>query len=407
MPLRIAVIGGGVIGCSVALHLAERGLGQVTLFERDRLSSGTTWHSAGNITWKPHGDEDAPILYAFDLIERLEREGVQSTGWLKTGRLFLALTEDGLGSFEPFHRLAHDRGIDSRWLTARDSAAQHPLLAETAVAGAWFNPLSGRLNPADFTAALARSAKSHGAEIVEMTGVERLELRDGAIAGLTCDGEFHAFDKVVVAAGLWSRGLTEPLGYAAAQWGCEHFYLIAKPDQALERETPSFVCPQALLYGREEVGGFLFGFFDEDAKPVDPASLPDPFAFSLMPEDWDKVEPYVESATQLFPALATAPISHFINGPESFTPDAHPLIGAVPGVQGLYICSGMNSHGVTLAPAAGHIMADLIAEQEPRFPIESYRPDRFDERGADTTWLAEAVSHAPSLFHRSANTAHD
>ena len=114
MTLRIAVIGGGVIGCSVAYHLAARSLGQVTLFERDRLSSGTTWHSAGNITWKPHGDEDAPILYAFDLIEHLEQGGEQSTGWLPLGRLFLALSEDGLGKFEAFHQAATERGVDCR-----------------------------------------------------------------------------------------------------------------------------------------------------------------------------------------------------------------------------------------------------------------------------------------------------
>ena len=403
MPQRIAVIGGGVIGCSVAFHLAERGLGQVTLFGRDRLSSGTTWHSAGNITWKPHGDEDAPVLYAFDLIERLEQEGRQSTGWLTMGRLFLARTEEGLGNFEGFHQAASDRGIDCRWLTPREAADRHPLLAESAVVGAWFNPLSGRLNPSDFTASLARAAKARGAEIVELKRVERLQADAGAIEGLHCDGEFHAFDKIVVAAGLWSRGLTAPLGYSVAQWGCEHFYLIARPDRQLARDTPSFVCPQALLYGREEVSGFLFGLFDESAKPVDPATLPDPFAFSLLPEDWDKVEPYVESAIQLFPALATAPISQFINGPESFTPDAHPFIGAVPGIRGLYVCSGMNSHGVTLAPAAGHVMADLIGEEEPRFAIERYRPERFGERGSDTTWLAEAVSHAPSQFYLAAN----
>jgi 4-methylaminobutanoate oxidase (formaldehyde-forming) len=237
-----------------------------------------------------------------------------------------------------------------------------------------------------------------------MKPVERLQENAGTIEGLYCDGDFHAFDRVIVAAGLWSRGLTAPLGYAAAQWGCEHFYLIARPDQRLARATPSFVCPQALLYGREEVGGLLVGLFDEAAKPIDPATLPDPFAFSLLPEDWDKVEPYVESAIQLFPALSTAPISRFINGPESFTPDGDPLIGAVPGTRGLYICSAMNSHGVTLAAAAGHIIADLIGESEPRFSITRYRPDRFGERGVDETWLAETVSHTPSRFYRTANS---
>ncbi|MEM7222678.1 MAG: FAD-binding oxidoreductase [Pseudomonadota bacterium] len=404
MSLKIAIVGGGVVGCSLAYHIAERGLGQVTLFERDRLASGTTWHSAGNITWKPHGDEDQQVLCAFELIDRLERDGAHSTGWHHIGRLFLGLSEAGLSAFEGFHQAARDRGVDCRWLSAKQAAARYPLLAESATAGAWFNPLSGRVNPADFTACLARAAKAQGAEVLEQALVERLDTKNGAVKGLICDGELHAFDRVVVTAGLWSRGLTAPLGYSAAQWGCEHFYLIARTEPRLDRDTPSFVCPEALLYGREEVGGMLFGLFDEDATPLDPASLPEPFAFSLLPEDWDKVAPYVEAATRLFPVLETAPISNFINGPESFTPDGNPLIGPVPGIEGLYICSGMNSHGVTLAPAAGHIIADLLAEQEPRFPTERYDPTRFGDQGANEEALAAAVSKAPSLFYRAVHS---
>ena len=236
MSLRIAIVGGGVVGCSLAYHLAERGLGRVTLFERESLSGGTTWHSAGNITWKPHSDDDAPVLYAYELIELLERNGLQSTGWHRMGRLFLALTRRGARRFRsPFTRprangtstdaMAHGAGgrrcspspagrERARWrlvqpaLGPRESKRLHGV--------AWHGP-----------------PRSDGAEIVEKARVERLQVKAaGAIAGLTCDGAFHDFDRVIVAAGLWSRALTAPLGYPAAQWGCEHFYLIARPERA-------------------------------------------------------------------------------------------------------------------------------------------------------------------------------
>ena len=397
---EIAIIGGGVIGASLAFHLAARKLGRVTLFERDRLGSGTTWHSAGNITWKPGGDSDAPNDYALQLVQRLGQEGRQSTGWLTTGRLFLGLSERGLAPIAAIHRDALDRGVAGLWLSPQEAAARHPLLAAEAIAGAWLNPKSGRLNPADYTAALAAAGKAEGAVICEGAGVERIRAQDGRVQGLTIAGEDHAFDIVVAAAGLWTRALLQPLGYAAAQWGCEHFYLIAETTPRLARETPSFVCAQALLYGREEVGGLLFGLFDEKAKTFDPAALPDPFSFSLLPEDWDQVAPYVEDAMRLFPVLQEAPIRNFINGPEAFTPDGDPLIGPVPGIEGLYIASGMNSHGVTIAAATGHMIADWIAGDEHRFETAPYDPTRFGAKASDEAWLAREISDTPSRFYR-------
>lgn len=409
MARRIAVIGGGVVGCSIAFHLADRGLGQVTLFERDGLGSGTTWHSAGNITWKPVADDDLPILYAYETIERLEQMGRQTTGWLTTGRLHLAQSSAAMENLAKFHDLAKEsggaqaRGYDGRMLSPKEAATLHPLLSSESLVGAWLNPISGRSNPADLTAAYARAAQALGATVSEGCRVTELVAEGQTIKGVKVDGECIPFDQVIVACGLWSRGLLAPLGYAAAQWGCEHFYLIARPDPALARGTISFVCPDALLYGREEVGGLLFGLFDEGAKTFDPESLPDPFSFSLLPDDWDKVAPYVDDAIRLFPALATTPIDNFINGPESFTPDGNPLIGPVPGVEGLFICSGMNSHGVTLSAGAGHVVADLLAGSDTRFPIEIYAPDRFENRGIDVAWLAREVSDTPSRYYKQMN----
>jgi len=399
--MKCLVIGGGVIGASIAWHAAERGLGDVILLERDRLGSGTTWHSAGNITWKPLSLHDDAVLYGLDVIDRLERMGRQTTGWLKTGRLFIAESQEMLRYFETLDAAAKERGVVARWLTPDEAAALHPLLNARAASGIWLNTLSGRSNPADLTAAYARAARDAGARIVESAKVRRIVVRSGRIAGVeTADGLIEA-DAVVVAAGLWSRPLLETAGVAVAQWPTEHFYVIASVSPPLKRETPSFVCPDALIYGREEVGGFLWGCFDENAKTIDPRDLPDPFSFTLLPPNWDKIAPYFASACRLFPALEPAPIRRFINGPETFTPDGLPLIGGIPEVGGLFVASAMNSAGVTWSAMAGEIIASLLASKPSRFATARFDPVRFGAQAGDTKWLKQEISAIVSKSYRS------
>jgi 4-methylaminobutanoate oxidase (formaldehyde-forming) len=236
--MKTLIIGGGVIGTSIAWHLAERGLGEVVLFERDRLGSGTTWHSAGNITWKPSSDHDAPVLYAFEVIGRLESEFGQATGWLKTGRTFLSASDGVRQGLAKFDAVARERSIPARWLAPDEARALNPLLDPTAVDGIWLNPLSGRLNPADLTAAYAAAARCCGAEIREGVEVLRATTEGGRVAGIETSAGFVAADHIVVAAGLWSRPLLQSLDLALAQWPCEHFYVIAEVIPRLSRKTP-------------------------------------------------------------------------------------------------------------------------------------------------------------------------
>jgi glycine/D-amino acid oxidase-like deaminating enzyme len=270
MPRRIAVVGGGVVGCSIAWHLAQRELGEISLIERDQIGSGTTWHSAGNITWRPGLRHDATVLYAFETLPRVTAETGQDTGWLKTGRLFLAHGEAAIHRLEGYQEQAAVRGIESRMVTGVEAARLHPLLAGDAITAAWFNPLSGRVNLADLTAAYAKGARRRGVRILENCRATGLTVRGGRVRGVeTPAGPIEA-DDVVVAAGLWSRGLLAAVDVRLAQWACEHLYVIAEVTPRLPRETPSFVVPEDLLYGREEVGGMMVGAFDEDAKRSTP-----------------------------------------------------------------------------------------------------------------------------------------
>jgi glycine/D-amino acid oxidase-like deaminating enzyme len=403
MARCILVVGGGVVGCSIAWHLSQRDLGEVVLLERDRLGSGTTWHSAGNLTWRPGASHDENVLYAFETIARLTAETGQETGWLKTGRLFLAHGQAAIRRLERYQEAAKDRGVDSRIVTGPEAARLHPLLRGEAITAAWFNPLSGRLNPADLTAAYAKGARARGVRIVENCKVTGFSLHSGRIRGVeTTKGLFEA-DQVVVSAGLWSRDLLQRAGLPVAQWACEHFYVIADVTPRLPRETPSFVAPEDLFYGREEVGGMMVGSFDENAKTLDAAALPDPFAFTLLEPDWDKFAPYFEKATSVFPILETAPIRRFVNGPESFTPDDMPLIGPASAIEGLYICTAMNSGGVTYSAAAGHMIADLVSGTKPRFDTAAFAPERFGEKAKDLAWLQREVSAVVSRGYQQTN----
>lgn len=392
MPRKIVVVGAGVVGCSVAWHLAQRDLGEIVLIERDKIGSGTTWHSAGNITWRPSAHHDDMVLYAFETLARLTAETEQDTGWLKTGRLFLAHGAAAIGGLESYQAQAAARGMETRMMTGREAAGLHPLLAADSIAAAWFNPHSGRTNPADLTAAYAKGARRRGVRIVEDCRVTGLRLRAGRVSGVETQAGLVEADDVVIAAGLWSRGLLTAVDVHLAQWACEHFYVIADVAPRLPRQTPSFVAPEDLLYGREEVGGMIVGAFDENAKTIDAAALPEPFAFTLFAPAWDKIAPYFQKAVAIFPALETAPIRRFVNGPESFTPDNTPLIGSISGIGGLHVCTAMNSAGVTYAAAAGHLVADILAEATPRFDAADFLPERFGERARDLPWLQSEIS---------------
>lgn len=399
----IVIVGGGVIGTSIAWHLAAEGHADVMLLERDRLGSGTTWHSAGNITWKPSPAHDEPILLAYQTIAQLEAETGQSTGWLKTGRQFLVRSAETKRNFEGFHAVSQERGLGGRWIDGKEARRLNPLLDPAAVEAIWLNPLSGRLNPADLTAAYAAGARKRGAKVIEGCTVTRLETRGGRVTGVaTSQGPFAA-DEVVLAAGLWSRALLLPLDVALAQWPCEHIYIIADIAPRLPRETPSFVAPDNLIYGREEVGGLLVGFFDENAKTIDPADLPEPFVFTLFEPDHDQIAAYFKGAMEIFPQLERAPIRKFINGPETFTPDGLPMIGRAPGLDGLVLATAMNSAGVTWSAMTGRIVCDVIAGRTLGFDGTRYDPARFGAAGRDTMRLKQAVSTIVSGGYRNQN----
>jgi 4-methylaminobutanoate oxidase (formaldehyde-forming) len=381
----------------VAWHLKSRGLGDVHLFEKDKIGSGTTWHSAGLVSWGPWGDYDAPVLYLHELIPELEKQTGLKAGWQFTGRLYLTRDEAGLRRYEKYLAEAQNRGVDAHFLTPKEAREKHPLLTGSALHGAVYNPLSGRVNPAGLVELFARAGRRLGVEIHQHNEVSAILSSSGRITGvIAADGEKRSFDDVIVCAGIWSRDLLAQQDILLAQGGCEHMYVIMEMPERLPSDTPAFLSSSDLIYGREEVGGILLGCFDTGAKVIDIANLPRRFAFSLFNENWDKFAPYFEAAAEFFPAFEHAPVRSFVNGPEAFTPDGNPFIGPAEGTDGLWMCTGMNSHGVTISAGTGHVVADMLAGVEPRFRIDHYAVDRFGEQASDEEWLLKQISNSPS-----------
>jgi len=401
MNRRIAVVGGGVIGTSIAWNLARAQARDIVLVERHKLGAGTTWHSAGNVVW--FAERHKQIMAAFEAIKQVAKEADQETGWIRTGRTFLARSDTTMAWFEDQAKIAKSLGVETRLLKPKEVGHYNPLIASEAIVGAWLVSAVGRVNPADLTTAYARAARRRGVTIRQDCAVEAIETKAGKVTGLaTSDGPIEA-DVVIVAAGLWSRRLLAPLGVALGQWGCEHFYIIQRLTRELPRTMPSFVSPDDMIYGREEVGGLLFGCFDSDALTLDldNGAPPDGFAFSLLDENWDQFSPYAERAFDLFPALREAPVHRFVNGPETFTPDGEPLVGPIAGLDGLFVASAMNSGGVTVSAPMGELVADLVTGAKPRYDPKPYAPGRFADKPKDEAWLRHEVSAAPSGHYRS------
>ncbi|HSM45035.1 MAG TPA: FAD-binding oxidoreductase [Acidimicrobiia bacterium] len=394
----MVVVGGGVVGLSVAWHLLESGVQDVTVLERDRLGCGTTWHSAGHITWMPSPGIAAPIDYMIELVQKLTEETGQNTGWRRTGRLFLATNEKAMTAWERQHSMAAELGVHGQLLDPMDVRDHLPIVDPSAIVGAWLNPVSGRVNPTDLVAAYARGIRSRGGKLIEACPVNEIRVTDSAISGVaTPRGPFEA-DAVVVCAGIWSRRLLATAGLAVAHGACEHLYALAEMEPPLPQGLPDFSCPEYLIYGREEVGGVMVGFFDENAKHIELEHFPDDFSFGLLAENWEQVASYYQNAIRIFPRLEEAPV-RLVNGPEAFTPDGLPLVGSVPGVNGLLVACGMNSSGVEYSGMVGSMVADQITGAEPRFRYD-YRPARFDRDQNDPGTIDSQMPDAPSSFYR-------
>ncbi len=380
---RTVIIGGGVIGCSIAYHLAREGRKDIVLLERSKLTSGTTWHAAGLVRrLRPSATLTKLINYSIDLYGELESETGQATGWTQTGSLTLATNPDRLTNIKRQVSLGRAFGLEAEVVDATRAKELWPLIEVNDVIGAVWSPADGRLNPSDAALALSKGARARGVKIVEDARVTGLQKKGGRISGVEIGDHKIEADEVVIASGLWSREVAAMAGAHMPLYACEHFYILTKPlveVQALGKgaHLPTLNDQDAYLYARDDVEGLLVGSFEPHAKGISTKDLPSDFSFDLLDEDWDHFMPMMENALRRIPALEKAEVRMLLNGPESFTLDSQFMLGESPEVPGLFLMGGMNSTGIALAGGAGKAMAEWIIAGEPTMELNEADIRRF------------------------------
>jgi glycine/D-amino acid oxidase-like deaminating enzyme len=392
---EVVIIGGGVIGIACAFQLSEMGVTEVVLLERDRLGCGTSWHAAGNI---PLMDHTSDIVYLNQLAANLYEffDSEQPIGWRRCGRVILARTDSRLVEFKALIETAKEVGVEAHLISPQDIQEKLPLFRTDDLVGALWSPDDGRVNPTDLIAAYASKARANGVHIREQITANNISICHGEVCAVeTSEGTIQC-ETVVNCAGLWSRplGLCNKINIPV--YPVEHFYMVSESITGITPDMPTFRDPDSLIYGREEVGGLLLGCFDQQAKPISPSMLPAEFSFSLLNEDWDQFQPYMERGLHLIPALANAGIKMLLNGPESFTPDSFPILDEVAGVNGYFVLAGMSSAGILRSAGMAMLLAEWICNGKPSMDVGRFSLDRFQPEHNDEAWLRERVRHVPS-----------
>ncbi|WP_422011859.1 GcvT family protein [Reyranella sp.] len=367
---RVVIVGGGVIGCSVAYHLAKLGWTDIVLLERKQLTSGTTWHAAGLIAQlRATANMTRLAKYSQELYGRLEEETGLATGFKRNGSLTVALTGQRLEELKRGASMARSFGVEIETISPTEAAALHPLLDIEGVVGAVTLPKDGQGDPTNIALALAKGARQLGARIFEHTRVTGISKERGRVTGVATDKGTIEAEFVVNCAGMWGSIVGKMAGAALPLQACEHFYIVTEKVPGLSRTLPVLRVPDECAYYKEDAGKILLGAFEPVAKPWATDGIPEDFCFDQLPEDFDHFAPILEKATRRLPILEKTGIHTFFNGPESFTHDDRYLLGEAPELRNFFVACGFNSVGIQSAGGAGKALAEWIVGGAPPFDL--------------------------------------
>ena len=388
---RIVVVGGGIMGCSTAYHLAKLGQRDVVLLERHTLTSGSTFHAAGLVGQLRSSASVTRLLgHSVALYESLEAETGQATGWKRCGGLRLACSRERMAELERQSRTARSFGLEMHLLTPKEAHRCWPLIEVDDLVGAAFLPSDGSASPADVTQALARGARMHGATLVERCRVTGVDLREGRVAGVQTESGPIVCEIVVNCAGRWAAEFGRVAGVTVPVVSIEHQFLITEPIEGVPRDLPTLRDPDRLTYYKEETGGLLMGGYEPNPVVCDPdAERPG----ELLPPDFDHFQQLADLAVGRVPALEHAGIRQLVNGAEGFTPDGRFILGEAPELRGYYVGAGFNAYGIAAGGGAGRALAEWICAGEPtrdlspvdirRFGPSCSDPDRVRNRAIE------------------------
>ncbi len=388
---QVVIIGGGVIGTSVAYHLAKLGWTDVVLLERDQLTSGTTWHAAGLIVSGGMTTETLAWMtkYSTDLYAVLEEETGQSTGFKPVGYLQTASNPDRMHKLRREADFLRLMGIEREEVSAREVAELWPHIDPSGVIGGFFTASEGRADPYNVAMSLATGARAGGVRIVQGAPVTGIERDAGRVTGVVTERGTIEAEFVVNCAGMWARQVGAMAGVSVPLQAIEHAYLISEPIDGVSPDLPIFEDPDRFAYYREETGGLMVGLFEPVAAPWSTERIPDDFSFGEIPSNWDRLAPFLEYAMEILPGLGDVGVRKLFTGPESFTPDNGFLMGEAPELDGFFVAAGFNSLGILTGGGAGSIMASWIVDGEPPVDVTGVDIARLQRWQTNRSYLTE------------------
>lgn len=362
---RVVIIGGGIVGCSIAYHLAKRGISDVVLLERKQLTCGTTWHAAGLVSmlWP------TPFLtqlakYSHELYATLEEETGQATGYRRIGSLSVARTSERLEELRRTSSMASVFDVESEMIDNERLAQLYPGINTDGILGTLYIEKDGQTNPVDTTMALAKGARQNGARVIEGIKVDDILVEDGRAIGVATQSGSVMADQVILAGGLWSRDIAAKVGVDLPLYACEHFYVVTDEMDGLTKR-PVLRDFDKGVYFKEDAGKMLVGWFEHNARGCSMDRIPEDFCFDEFPCGHDDIEEYLMRGMETVPALEQAGIRTMFDGPESFTPDNLHLLGPTPELDNFFVACGLNSKGIGAGGGIGKLMADWMIDGHP------------------------------------------
>jgi sarcosine dehydrogenase len=392
---QFVIIGGGIIGCSTAYHLARDHKADVIVLEQGKVTSGSTWHAAGLVGQLRSSASITQVLkYSVELYKRLEAETGLATGWKMTGCLRLATNQDRWTEYRRLATTARSFGMEMELVSPAEVKRLWPLMETGDLVGASWLPTDGQASPSDITQSLAKGARMAGARFFEGVRVTGFAMDGNRITAVhTTEGTVQC-DTVVNCGGQWARQIGVMAGINVPLQPVKHQYIVTEKIEGLATDAATVRDPDRLTYFKEEVGGLVMGGYEKNPIPWTTGDVPDDFQFQLFDDDWEHFEQHLTQSIARVPALETAGVRQMINGPESFTPDGNFILGAAPECANMFVGAGFNAFGIASGGGAGWVLASWAATGEAPMDLWVVDIRRFAAMHRDRDWVRDRTLEA-------------
>ncbi len=392
---QFVVIGGGIIGCSTAYHLARDHKADVIVLEQGKLTGGSTWHAAGLVGQLRSSASITQVLrYSVDLYKRLAAETGLETGWKMTGCLRLATNAERWIEYQRLATTAQSFGLEMHLISPAEVKRMWPLMNTDDLVGASYLPTDGQANPSDIAQSLAKGARMHGARVFEGVRVTGFDIVEGRVRAVHTNQGRIACEAVVNCAGQWARQLGAKAGVSVPLQPVKHQYIISEKIDGVTPDLATIRDPDRRTYFKEEVGGLVMGGYEPNPQAWTLDDVPDEFEFQLFEDDWEHFEQHIEQAVARVPALQTSGIKKMIHGPESFTPDGNFILGQAPELANFYVGAGFNAFGIASGGGAGWVLAQWVAKREAPMDLWVVDIRRFSDLHKDRRWVCDRTLEA-------------